>query len=111
EDWASRARERARPRVWLHAPSVGEALMAQAMIAELRRFEPRLQVAFTHFSPSAERMAAQVGADVHSYLPWDTAGDVRPALAALAPACIAFVRTEVWPTLTRLAARADVRLA
>jgi 3-deoxy-D-manno-octulosonic-acid transferase len=111
ERWAVDGRDRARPLVWLHAPSVGEALMAQAIIAELRAAKPDIQIAFTHFSPSAERTAERVGADVHAHLPWDTSRDVQRALDALMPSCIAFVRTELWPTLTRTAARSGVRLA
>ncbi len=111
ERWSAGARDRSLPLVWLHAPSVGEALMAQAIISELRVLRPGIQIAFTHFSPSAERMAGRVGADVYAYLPWDTSRDVQRALDALAPVCIAFVRTELWPTLTRRAAASGVRLA
>lgn len=110
-DWAARERDPARPLVWVHAPSVGEALMAQAIIGSLRELRAEVQVAFTFFSPSAERVAARVGADVSGYLPWDTAGPVRRALDALRPAAVAYVRTEVWPVLGREAARRGAALA
>ncbi|HEX6133279.1 MAG TPA: glycosyltransferase N-terminal domain-containing protein [Longimicrobiales bacterium] len=103
-EWSRASRDRGRPLVWLHAPSVGEALMAQAILAETRDREPSIQTIFTHFSPSAERIAPRVGADWHGYLPWDRTADVGTALAATAPACIAFVRTEIWPVLGREAA-------
>lgn len=92
------------PLVLVHAPSVGEALMAQAIIGELRARRPDVQVAFTHFSPSAERTAGRVGADVWSYLPWDIRPDCTALLDSLRPAAIAFVRTEIWPVLTAVAA-------
>jgi len=111
EAWAAEHRDAARPLVWVHAPSVGEALMAQAIIGALREAVPESQVVFTHFSPSAERMAGRVGADVHGYLPWDLTAPVRVALSALRPGVIAFVRTEVWPTLAREAAGRGSRLA
>jgi 3-deoxy-D-manno-octulosonic-acid transferase len=107
--WGETERRSDRPLVWFHAPSVGEALMAQAIIAALRATRPDVQIAFTHFSPSAERMVDEVGADVHGYVPFDTRGPVRRALGALRPAAIAFVRTEVWPVLTREAAQAGAR--
>ncbi len=110
EAWGESGRDAERPLVWVHAPSVGEGLMAQAMIAALRSERPDLQVAFTHFSPSAERIADSVGADVAGYLPWDTRGQVRRALRALRPTAVAFVRTEIWPVATREAARQGVRL-
>lgn len=110
EAWAASGRDGASHVVWVHAPSVGEALMAQAIIAEVKRARPGVQVAFTHFSPSAEWMAAEVGADVWGYMPYDTRGPVRRTLAALQPSVIAFVRTEVWPVVTREAAQAGARM-
>lgn len=110
EAWGASQRDSARQLVWVHAPSVGEGLMAQAIIGALRDARPGLQVAFTHFSPSAERIAESVGADVGGYIPFDTRGPVRRTLAALRPSAIVFVRTEVWPVVTREARRAGARL-
>ncbi len=109
-EWAWLHRADDRPLIWVHAPSVGEGLMAQAVIGQLRALRPGIQIAFTHFSPSAERMVAEVGADVSGYAPWDTRGPVRAVLHALRPSAIAFVRTEVWPVLSREAAAAGVPL-
>ena len=103
--WAERARDPHRPLVWLHAPSVGETLMAQAIAVALRRKRPDLQLAFTWFSPSAERVAGLVQADVVECLPWDVASQARASLEALNPAAVAFVRTEVWPVLAHEAKR------
>ncbi|HUF68819.1 MAG TPA: glycosyltransferase N-terminal domain-containing protein [Longimicrobiales bacterium] len=96
--WARESRDTRLPLVWVHSPSVGEALMAGAIIAALRE-SADVQVAFTIFSPSAERVADRVGADVHAYLPWDTRRETGNALAILEPSVIAFVRTEIWPSL------------
>jgi 3-deoxy-D-manno-octulosonic-acid transferase len=100
-DWARAHRDFDRPLVWVHAPSVGESLMAQAIINEVRALRAEAQIVFTHFSPSALRMVAQVGADVHDYLPWDTRAHARELIAHLRPGAIAFVRTEIWPALVR----------
>lgn len=96
------------PLVWVHAPSVGESLMAQAIVHALRRRLPSAQIAFTHFSPSAERVVDRVGADVTAYLPWDTETDMQAALEALRPSAIVFVRSEIWSGLVRLAASAGI---
>ena len=109
-DWSA-ARDRSRPLFWLHAPSVGEALMAQAIIERLRAAVPSCQIAFTWFSVSAERMAGRTGADVTACLPWDVRRDVRRALDALSPDVIGFVRTEIWPVLMREARRRGARVA
>jgi 3-deoxy-D-manno-octulosonic-acid transferase len=109
--WSATQRDRTRPLLWFHAPSVGEALMAQAIVQAVRAMMPEAQIAFTHFSPSAERMRERVGADVSSYMPWDSAPDMRLVLDALQPGAIAFVRTEIWPTLVKLSASRGVRSA
>ncbi len=106
-EWSSTSRTSA-PLVWVHAPSVGESLMAQAIVQALRAKLPDAQFAFTHFSPSAERMRARVGADVAAYLPPDTSANMNAALDALKPSAIAFVRSEIWSTLTRLAADREI---
>jgi len=111
EAWASAHRSPDRHLVWVHAPSVGEALMAGAIVRELRSRRPECQIAFTFFSSSAEHVAGAVGADVATYLPWDITRDVTRALAALQPQVVAFVRTEVWPTLARQAKRRGARVA
>lgn len=109
--WAACDRDTARPLLWFHAPSAGEALMAQAMIDAVRRMRPDVQIAFTFFSPSAERIVPRIDADVSDYVPWDIAADVIRVLEALRPAAIAFVRSEVWPILAREARARGVRLA
>lgn len=110
-EWARTSRDAKRRVVWFHAPSVGESLMAQAIIAELRRQQPDVQIVFTYFSPSAERVAQRVGADVADYMPWDTRRSMQLALDALKPQAIAFVRTEIWPALVRLAAERNIGMA
>jgi 3-deoxy-D-manno-octulosonic-acid transferase len=102
-DWGRASRDPARPLVWLHAPSVGESLMAQGIVAELRKLAPNAQIAFTFFSPSAERVAREVGADFAEYLPFDTPVAIAKLLDTLRPSTLAFVRTEIWPNLVKAA--------
>jgi 3-deoxy-D-manno-octulosonic-acid transferase len=111
EAWAREHRDAARPLVWFHAPSVGEGLQAGIVAEHLRRARPDVQLVYTFFSPSAERFARRVPADLADYLPLDLPADVRRALDALRPDVIAFNKTEVWPNLAREAQRRGVRLA
>lgn len=110
-DFASNDRDPARPLVILHAPSVGEALMAQAIIEKMRAATPDVQVAFTFFSPSAERIASRIGADIAGYLPLDSQPTMRAFVQALKPSVVAFVRTEIWPMLGLEAMHAGARTA
>lgn len=103
-DWAAAHRDARRPLVWFHAPSVGEGLQARPVIELLRERRPDLQIAYTHFSPSAERFAASVGADFFGYLPFDTSANGAALLAALRPSVLVYSKLDVWPQLTSLAA-------
>ncbi|MDB4949623.1 MAG: Three-deoxy-D-manno-octulosonic-acid transferase protein [Gemmatimonadetes bacterium] len=111
EAWARAERDPARPLAWFHAPSVGEGLQARAVVEAFRERMPDAQVAYTYFSPSAERFGATVPADFADYLPFDAPGDVRRALQALRPGVIAFSKYDVWPVLTREAKARGTRLA
>jgi 3-deoxy-D-manno-octulosonic-acid transferase len=111
EAWAREHRDPTRPLAWFHAPSVGEGLQARAVIEAFRARRPDAQVAYTFFSPSAERFAATVRADVADYLPLDLPLEVRRALDALRPSAIAFSKTDVWPVLTREATARGIPLA
>jgi 3-deoxy-D-manno-octulosonic-acid transferase len=102
--WARANRVADKPLIWMHAPSVGESLMAQAIITEIRAQLPAVQILFTYFSPSATRIVERVGADVHDYIPLDTRRDAQAVLDAMRPSAIGFVRTEIWPALVREAA-------
>lgn len=109
-EWQRGRREPTRPVAWVHAPSVGEALMAKAIIGALRVQVPDVQIVFTCFSPSAERVLDAIGADVAGYLPWDTARHVGRAVDAIRPEVVACVRTEVWPYFARAADDAGAAL-
>ena len=108
--WASTERRPGRPLLWMHAPSVGEGLQAKPVLQLLRAEYPRAQLAYTHFSPSAERFARSLPVDFAEYLPFDTVGDARRALDALTPAALVFAKLDLWPNLVEQAAARGVRL-
>jgi 3-deoxy-D-manno-octulosonic-acid transferase len=107
--WAATHRDPARPLVWFHAPSVGEGLQARAVIQLLRAEHPGWQIAYSFFSPSAERFAAGLAVDVTDYLPFDRPADVAAALDALRPAALVYAKLDVWPELTLAAHGRGVR--
>lgn len=108
--WGAEGRDAARPLLWMHAPSVGEGLQARPVLERLRARHAELQLAYTFYSPSAERFAGALDVDFRDYLPFDTAGDARSALSALAPRALVFSKLDVWPVLTREAAGRGVKL-
>ncbi|PYO29614.1 MAG: hypothetical protein DMD73_01195 [Gemmatimonadetes bacterium] len=108
--WAKSERDAGRPLVWVHAPSVGEGLQAKPVLEALRAEAPSWQLAYTFFSPSAERLARTLPADVADYLPLDRPDDVAAVLDALKPTALVFSKLDVWPELTLAAARRGVKL-
>ena len=109
--WGEGSRDPAHVCIWIHAPSVGEALAAEPVLEALRERHQGLQVAFTHFSPSAEALASRSKADIATYLPWDVAMPIRRSLDGVRPDLLAFTRTEVWPVLAAEAAARHVPVA
>jgi 3-deoxy-D-manno-octulosonic-acid transferase len=110
QEWAATHRDVKRPLVWVHAPSVGEGLQAKPVLEALRVAQPHWQLAYTFFSPSAERLARTLPADVTDYLPLDRPRDVAAVLSALRPTALVFAKLDVWPELTLAAARGGAKL-
>src|SRR5437667_410848 len=108
--WAAAQRDPKRPLIWMHAPSVGEGLQAKPVLETLRAEHPDWQLAFTFFSPSAERLAKNLPVDIADYLPLDRPSEVSAVLDALQPNALVFSKLDVWPELTLAAARRGVKL-
>jgi 3-deoxy-D-manno-octulosonic-acid transferase len=109
-EWGQSERDRTRQLLWMHAPSVGEGLQARPVLEIARRRRPDLQLAYTHFSPSAAAFARGLDVDFRDYLPFDTPGDARVALDALWPTALVFSKLDVWPMITQAARARGVRL-
>ena len=110
ESWGHTKRDPTRPLLWMHAPSVGEGLQARPVLELLRVRHPEWQLLYTHFSPSAEKFAAQLPVDARGYLPFDRASTAVRLLDALRPTALVFAKLDVWPTLVEAAAARGVRL-
>ena len=108
--WAQAHRDPKRPLLWVHAPSVGEGLQAKPVLEAVRAEAPHWQLAYTFFSPSAERLARSLPVDVADYLPLDRPAEVGAALEALRPAALVFSKLDVWPELTLAARRRGTKL-
>jgi len=108
--YAAFARAPGRPLLWMHAPSVGEGLQARPVLELARERARAWQLAYTYFSPSAERFAAGLNVDFRDVLPFDGTGDARAALRALDPTALVFSKLDVWPTLAREASNHGVAL-
>lgn len=114
--WAAEGRRAETPLLWLHGASAGELVGAAPIVAALRRrFQGQggasgLQLVVTHTSPSAEEVARGLLPDLAAYLPLDAPREMAAALTALRPAAVVFAKLDVWPWLTRAAARRGIPL-
>jgi 3-deoxy-D-manno-octulosonic-acid transferase len=108
--WGESGRDASRPLLWMHAPSVGEGLQARPVLELARSRRPGVQLAYTHYSPSAVSLARSLDVDFRDYLPFDTPGDARVVLDSLQPTALVFAKLDVWPVITREARARGVRL-
>ena len=96
----------------MHAVSVGEVQAAAALVRELRRRVPGLEVVLTTVTATgAARARAIFGTEVrHGYLPYDLPGPVGRFLDRIRPCAVVVLETEIWPTLYRAIGRRGLPL-
>ena len=109
--WGNAKRDPERPLVWFHAPSVGEGLQALPVIELVRQRRREVQIAYTFYSPSAERFARSVKAEFSDYLPFDRFDHAEAIVTALRPTALIFSKLDIWPALTESAAARGVKIA
>lgn len=88
-----------RPRIWLHAVSVGEAGVAAAILEELTTALPNCSVVLSTTTRTGQEFArAKVPAEVACvYAPIDFIPCVRKALTTIQPDVVVLLETEIWP--------------
>jgi len=91
----------AKPSIWIHAVSVGEAQAAVPLIKALRQKYPHYSIIVTCTTPTgSSRIRESIGAQVqHVYLPYDFPGSVGRFLHAVQPHLAIIMETELWPNL------------
>jgi len=96
--------------IWLHAVSVGEALSSVALAKKLKERYPErpLIVSTTTITGQSIARERMPFADAVIYFPLDWAFCVKRALAAVKPAIVIVLETEIWPNFLREAERSGV---
>ncbi len=104
----------AEPSIWIHAVSVGEALTARALAADLKARYPRLKL-FLSTTTMAGQQVARTSlrhlVDGVFYFPFDWTFIVRRTLDLVRPRLFVMMETEIWPNLLHECRRRGVKTA
>ena len=97
--------------IWIHAVSVGEALTARALAADLKARYPRLRLFVSTTTIAGQQVARRSlpDADAIFYFPFDWAFIVRRTLALVRPRMFIMMETEIWPNVLRLCRKLGVK--
>jgi len=99
--------------IWIHAVSVGEVLVARALLPELRTRYPRLRVFLSTTTMTGQQIASKnlQYVDQVFYFPFDLGFAVNRTLRLVRPRLFIMMETEIWPNLLRACHRAGVKTA
>jgi 3-deoxy-D-manno-octulosonic-acid transferase len=97
--------------IWIHAVSVGEALTARALAADLKACYPGLRLFVSTTTIAGQRVARRSLSDVDAvfYFPFDWTFVVRRVLTLVRPRLFVMMETEIWPNLLRECRRRGVK--
>jgi len=91
--------------IWLHAVSVGEVLAGLTLAKRLKEVFPDRPLVVSTTTMTGQALARQrmPFADAVIYFPLDWGFCVRRTLAAVRPALVVVLETEIWPNFLRAA--------
>lgn len=97
------ARLSEKPRIWVHAVSVGEANLAGTVLNELRRLAPQESFIISTTSSTGHAVCEKFTTpdDVLIYLPIDFPHVVRRSLRIINAKALILTESEFWPNLIR----------
>lgn len=104
--------QHSRPRVWLHAVSVGEVLQLRQIIERLQRARPDILPVITTTTETGYAVAKEAFPTCEvTFFPLDFTWSVKRGLRRIAPSAIVLVELELWPNFIFTAARQQIPLA
>jgi 3-deoxy-D-manno-octulosonic-acid transferase len=106
-DTIHRLGESEQPVIWVHAVSVGEVAAAQPIIAALHLTVPLAHIVVSTTTPTGRAFAQRVLPDIDAlfYFPFDFPLVVERTMAAVNPALLMIMETELWPNVIASAKR------
>jgi len=97
--------------IWIHAVSVGEVLIARALLPQLRERYPKLRIFLSTTTMTGQQIARNNlrYVDEVFYFPFDFAFIVNRILDIVNPRLFIMMETEIWPNLLRACRRRGVK--
>jgi 3-deoxy-D-manno-octulosonic-acid transferase len=97
--------------IWIHAVSVGEALTARALVADLRERYPGLRLFLSTTTLTGQQIARTrlQHVDAVFFFPFDLPPFVNRTLGLVRPRLFIMMETEIWPNLLRACRRRGVK--
>lgn len=98
--------------IWFHAVSVGEVLLLQPVIRQLREERPELEVLISTTTSTGRAVAVETYPEARvCYFPFDFTWAVRRAIGRIRPDLVVLVELELWPNFIREVSRQGIPLA
>ena len=102
--WGTYPLRTERPRVWIHAVSVGETNAAKPLLEAMLKSWPECDVVLTHMTPTGreagKRLVRLAPERIRQcYLPYDAPYAVEKFVRQVRPTLGVIMETEVWPNL------------
>ncbi|MDB9822187.1 3-deoxy-D-manno-octulosonic acid transferase [Deltaproteobacteria bacterium] len=101
------------PRIWIHAVSLGEIIVAESIIKALRNIMPDSSIVLSTTTEHGRNLAKETFGDRVPviYAPIDFIASVRKAIYAVRPDILVFLETEIWPVWIKEARRMGIKTA
>lgn len=100
------------PRFWFHAVSVGEVLLLQSIIPEIKRRQPLAEILISTTTTTGQAVAREKFPDCRLIdFPLDFSWAVNRAIRRVRPTQIVLVELELWPNFVMAAKSSGIPLA
>ncbi len=99
-----------KPRIWVHAVSVGETIASAPLVNALLEQYPDHAVLVTTMTPTGSAQVKRLFGDrvEHVYLPYDLPHCLARFLGAAKPHALIVMETELWPNLFAACQKRDI---
>lgn len=96
--------------IWIHAVSVGEAMVVRGLIEELRKCYPARKFVISTVTPTGNKIvkAMAMPGDLVTYLPLDFSFIVKGVISRINPEVFIIAETEIWPNLITCLHKQDI---